>query len=256
MTETGGVLDRPDAVGPLLGPGHQLGVVVEGCVDPYRAEVLVGIGVDRCRGVGGLVRVDADHDHLGFSSSVLVDGVSAAGIPTYGHREGDVPVLSQAANRDRGKSKTLCEPTLRPVEWQEAPRAIPTVSYGTLRTRRFEREAATPYKSEADRGAYFSPAVDLRLRRFRHGGIVSYRSVRGFVRVAARGKSRFQLVTALRRAALALRTISLETAGFHEFRMKSARSSRISTRSGVLPGYQKSVVIPTWAPRVSRSVRV
>lgn len=61
---------------------------------------------------------------------------------------GGVPVLSQASDGDQQGSRTLREPTLRPVGWQEVFRAIPVVSYGTLRTRRFEHETANPYKSE------------------------------------------------------------------------------------------------------------
>lgn len=63
---------------------------------------------------------------------------------------GDGPLLSQAANGDRGEDRTFFEPTLRPDGRQEAPRAIPTVTYGTLQTRQFEHETADPYKSEAD----------------------------------------------------------------------------------------------------------
>lgn len=62
--------------------------------------------------------------------------------------QGDVPVLSQAANGEPWRGRTLLEPTLRPAGWQEASRATPTVSYGTLRTRQFEHEAAPTYKSE------------------------------------------------------------------------------------------------------------
>ncbi len=62
---------------------------------------------------------------------------------------GDGPLLSQATNGNRREDRTLFEPTLRPDGWQEAPRAIPTVTYGTLRTRQFERETANLYKSEA-----------------------------------------------------------------------------------------------------------
>ena len=64
VAEPAGGLDRPDPIAAIeaLGPLQQLGHLLAGRTHEPLVEHPLR-GVDRDRGVGPLVRVDADHDH-------------------------------------------------------------------------------------------------------------------------------------------------------------------------------------------------
>ena len=63
LAQAAGALDAPAALGPLLRPAQQLLRCRAGCSQSDRGG-LDGPGTDRGRGVGSLVRVDADdHSH-------------------------------------------------------------------------------------------------------------------------------------------------------------------------------------------------
>jgi hypothetical protein len=60
VAEAGGVLDRPRAIGELLGPLQQPFELLGARPHPQLSQAPLAV-VDRDRGVRSLVRVDADH---------------------------------------------------------------------------------------------------------------------------------------------------------------------------------------------------
>jgi hypothetical protein len=82
-TQTSRPFDRPDPLSPLVGPCEQLASRCPRRADLDRAE-LVACRADRGRGVGVLVRVDADHgaDH-GCPQGLSVGGGDHGGQPEF-----------------------------------------------------------------------------------------------------------------------------------------------------------------------------
>jgi hypothetical protein len=78
-----GALDRPAALRPALGPLAQLLVAVDGGEDALLAEQLAVL-VERGRGVGGLVGVDADHHRHAGTFLEGREGATGEGRPTLG----------------------------------------------------------------------------------------------------------------------------------------------------------------------------
>ena len=95
LAQAAGALDAPAALGPLRRPDQQLLRCRAGCSQSDRGG-LDAPGTDRGRGVGGLVRVDADdHSHWSLLYGVVQLRGSAAGNLNSGNE--CTPLSSHAA---------------------------------------------------------------------------------------------------------------------------------------------------------------
>src|SRR5512132_244739 len=118
--QAAGALHRPPSLGPLLGPGQQLGRDLAGDRQPLLAEH-PAVGIQGDRGQGALVRVDADGDHWwpfrrGGTGSATGSLTSGWHTPLLSHvtaGAGRAPARYQRANQVVARSLRA----RRPAPW-------------------------------------------------------------------------------------------------------------------------------------------